>query len=62
MAHEHWLGCPTYVLWRHTGLLQRQLDEIDTIIAMNEFSRDKHHECGFPKPMEILPYFAGGSR
>ncbi len=83
MAHEHWLVCPTHVLWRHgrercsgreclrctlhyrrppqlwryTGLLQRQLDKVDTFIAMSEFSRDKHHEFGFPKPMEVLPYF-----
>lgn len=83
MAHEHWLVCPTHVLWRHgrercsgrqclrcalhyhrppqlwryTGLLQRQLDEVDAFIAMSEFSRDKHHEFGFPKPMEVLPYF-----
>ena len=83
MAHEHWLVCPTHVLWRHgrercsgreclrctlhyrrppqlwryTGLLQRQLDEVDTFIAMSEFSRDKHQEFGFPKPMEVLPYF-----
>ncbi len=83
MAHEHWLVCPTHVLWRHgrerctgreclrcslhykrppqawrsTGLLERQLDHVDTFIAMSEFSRDKHHEFGFPKPMEVLPYF-----
>lgn len=83
MAHEHWLVCPTHVLWRHgrercsgreclrctlhyrrppqlwryTGLLQRQLDEVDTFIAMSDFSRDKHHEFGFSKPMEVLPYF-----
>jgi len=83
MAHEHWLVCPTHVLWRHgrelcsgrqclrctlhyrrppqlwryTGLLRRQLEEVDTFIAMSEFSRDKHHEFDFPKPMEVLPYF-----
>lgn len=87
MAHEHWLVCPTHVLWRHgrerctgrqclrcslhyrrppqlwryTGLLQRQLDQVDTFIAMSEFSRDKHHEFGFPKPMEVLPYFLPGA-
>jgi glycosyltransferase involved in cell wall biosynthesis len=83
MAHEHWLVCPTHVLWRHnrelcdarecircqlrykrppqwwrtTGLLERNLHHVDTFIAMSEFSRDKHREFGFPREMEVLPYF-----
>jgi len=82
-AHEHWLVCPSHVLWRHgrevctgrqclrcvlsyrrppqiwryTGLLERHLDEIDLFIAKSEFSRDKHHEFGFGRDMEVLPYF-----
>ena len=24
---------------------------------MSEFSRDKHREFGFPRDMEVLPYF-----
>ncbi|MDX1579064.1 MAG: glycosyltransferase family 4 protein [Gemmatimonadota bacterium] len=82
-AHEHWLVCPSHVLWRHgrevctgreclrcvlsyrrppqawryTGLLNRRLDEIDVFIAKSAFSRDKHHEFGFPRDMEVLPYF-----
>lgn len=83
MAHEHWLVCPSHVLWRHgrelctgrecfrcqlhykrppqwwrwTGLLERHLDEVDTFIAMSEFSRAKHREFGFPRDMSVLPYF-----
>lgn len=83
MAHEHWLVCPTHVLWRHgrercpgrqclrcqlhyrrppqlwrwTGLLERELRHIDAFIAMSEFSREKHREFGFPREMEVLPYF-----
>jgi glycosyltransferase involved in cell wall biosynthesis len=83
MAHEHWLVCPTHVLWRHgrerctgrqcfrcqvhyrrppqwwrwTGLLERQLAEVDAFVAMSEFSRQKHREFGFPRDMEVLPYF-----
>ena len=83
MAHEHWLVCPTHVLWRHarelctgkqclrcqlvyrrppqwwraTGLLERELVHVDSFIAMSEFSRDKHREFGFPRDMEVLPYF-----
>lgn len=83
MAHEHWLVCPTHVLWRHgrercderqclrcvlnhrrppqlwrgTGFLGRELRHVDAFIAMSEFSRDKHREFGFPREMEVLPYF-----
>jgi len=83
MAHEHWLVCPTHVLWRHgrercdakecvrcvlnhrrppqlwrsTGMLERELHNVDTFIAMSEFSRTKHAEFGFTRPMEVLPYF-----
>jgi glycosyltransferase involved in cell wall biosynthesis len=83
MAHEHWLVCPSHVLWRHgreacpgrqclrcvlhyrrppqlwryTGYLERQLGHVDTFIAMSEFSRDKHREFGFPRDMEVVPYF-----
>ncbi|MEP7308833.1 MAG: glycosyltransferase family 4 protein [Acidobacteriota bacterium] len=82
-AHEHWLVCPTHVLWRHnrevctgreclrcslahgrppqlwrfTGYLEKQLRHVDVFIAMSEFSRDKHREFGFPRDMEVLPYF-----
>ncbi len=82
-AHEHWLVCPTHVLWRHgrevcdareclrcqlhyrrppqwwrwTGLLERNLDHVDTFVAMSEFSRTKHREFGFSRDMEVLPYF-----
>ena len=83
MAHEHWLVCPTHVLWRYnrevctgrecvkcqlsyrrppqlwrmTGYLERELHHVDAFIAMSEFSRQKHKEFGFPREMEVLPYF-----
>ena len=83
MAHEHWLVCPTHVLWRyereacpardclrcqlvhrrppqlwrHTGLLERELHHVDAFIAMSEFSRAKHREFGFAPEMEVLPAF-----
>jgi glycosyltransferase involved in cell wall biosynthesis len=43
--------------WRYTGYLERQLRHIDTFIAMSHFSRAKHQEFGFPRAMEVLPYF-----
>jgi glycosyltransferase involved in cell wall biosynthesis len=83
MAHEHWLVCPTHVLWRfrkercderhclrcvlsyrrppqlwrYTGALERAIDRVDTVIAMSEFSRDKHREFGLSRSMEVLPPF-----
>jgi glycosyltransferase involved in cell wall biosynthesis len=30
---------------------------VDAFIAMSEFSRVKHKEFGFPREMEVLPYF-----
>lgn len=82
-AHEHWLVCPTHVLWRHdrepcderecvrcvlrhrrppqlwraTSLLDRSLEHVDRFIALSEFSRRKHAEFGFTRPMEVLPCF-----
>lgn len=86
VAHEHWLVCPTHVLWRfnrepcderlctkcvtayrrppqawrYTGALERRLGDVDLFVARSEFSRDKHRQFGFPKPMEVLPYFLPG--
>lgn len=80
-AHEHWLICPTHVLWRHrrercderqclrcvlhyhrppqlwryTGALQRGIAAVDAVIAMSEFSRQKHRAFGLTRAMEVLP-------
>jgi len=82
-AHEHWLVCPTHVLWRHnrepcdarqcvrcalhyrrppqvwrhTGLLERQIRHVDGMIAKSEFSRQKHAEFGLRRDMDVIPYF-----
>ena len=86
-AHEHWLVCPTHVLWRHnrepcskrqcircslhhrrqpqlwrySGLLQRQLENVHAIIAKSDFSRRKHSEFGLQHEMEVVPYFLPSS-
>lgn len=44
-------------LYRYDGSFERQLAQVDTYIAMSEFSRDKHRELGFPHHMEVVPYF-----
>lgn len=82
-AHEHWLVCPTHVLWRHdrepctgrecfrclahhrrppqawrhTGLLGRELEHVDVLLARSEFSRKKHREFGLDRDMTVLPDF-----
>ena len=82
-AWEHWLVCPTHVLWRHnreacperqclrcvlahrrppqfwrySGKLEREIRHIDAFIALSEFSRQKHHEFGFEREMEVIPGF-----
>ena len=43
--------------WRRTGLLEREAHHIDAFIAKSEFSRDKHRSLGFPREMEVIPYF-----
>ena len=44
-------------LWRYSDLMARHLDRVDAFIALSRFSRDKHHEFGFPREMEVLPGF-----
>lgn len=44
-------------LWRYTDLLERQLHHVDAVIALSDFSRDKHREFGLPRPMEVINCF-----
>jgi glycosyltransferase involved in cell wall biosynthesis len=44
-------------LWRYSRYLENQLDHVDAFIAKSRFSRDKHREFGFPRDMEVMPYF-----
>jgi glycosyltransferase involved in cell wall biosynthesis len=44
-------------VWRWTGMLERESRHVDAFIAMSEFSRAKHREFGFPREMDVLPYF-----
>lgn len=83
MAHEHWLVCPTHVLWRHarercderqclrcviahrrppqlwryTGLLEREAAHVDVFYSPSRFSAEKHRQFGFPRELEVIPYF-----
>ena len=83
MAHEHWLVCPTHVLWRnnrercetqhclqcvlmhrrppqlwrYTGALPRAIEQVDTVIALSEFSRARHRAFGLTREMDVLPPF-----
>ena len=39
------------------GISKGSRRQVDVFIAMSEFSRDKHREFGFPREMEVVPYF-----
>jgi len=43
--------------WRATGTLERAIAEVDTFLTGTAFARDRHHEHGFPAPIDVLPAF-----
>ncbi|HEY8769743.1 MAG TPA: glycosyltransferase family 4 protein [Thermoleophilaceae bacterium] len=44
-------------LWRYTGLLERQLQNVDMFLAPSRFAIQAHHERGFQHPIRQLPLF-----
>jgi glycosyltransferase involved in cell wall biosynthesis len=44
--------------WRYTGLLQKCAKSVDAFFSPSRFTRDMHHDRGFVRPIEHLPYFA----
>ena len=44
-------------LWRHSGLLARQLAKIDLFLSPSESTIREHKRRGFDYPMRRLPYF-----
>jgi glycosyltransferase involved in cell wall biosynthesis len=44
-------------LWRYTGLLERELRNVDVFLAPSRFAIQAHHERGFPHPIRHLPLF-----
>jgi glycosyltransferase involved in cell wall biosynthesis len=44
-------------LWRSTSLLDRQTRHVDLFLAPSRFTSDMHRRRGFPRPLEVLPYF-----
>ncbi len=43
--------------WRYTGLLDRQLEHVQTFIAPSRFTLAEHRRRGFTRPIRHLPYF-----
>jgi len=39
--------------------MQDSINSIDEFVALSEFSRDKHHEFGFPREMRVIPPCGG---
>jgi glycosyltransferase involved in cell wall biosynthesis len=43
--------------WRRTRLLERCAEAVDVFYAPSRFTAEKHAELGFPRELEVLPYF-----
>jgi glycosyltransferase involved in cell wall biosynthesis len=43
--------------WRYVGLLQAMVKHVDAFLAPSRFSRDRHHQMGFDRPITYLPSF-----
>ena len=44
-------------LWRYTGLLERELRNIDLFISPSKSTIEQHRRRGFDAPMKRVPYF-----
>ena len=44
-------------LWRYTGLLERELPNVDLFLSPSRFTKKAHEERGFTRPIRHLPYF-----
>ena len=43
--------------WRYTDIMKKTIDHIDAFISPSVFTKRKHHEMGFNKPITQIPYF-----
>lgn len=43
--------------WRYSRLLERCTAAVDAFFSPSRFTRDFHHQRGFARPIEHLPYF-----
>jgi glycosyltransferase involved in cell wall biosynthesis len=43
--------------WRYTGLLEREVENVDLFLSPSRFTLDAHRSRGFTRPMRRLPYF-----
>jgi len=43
--------------WRYTRLLEKCTASVDAFISPSRFTRGMHHERGFARPIEHVPYF-----
>lgn len=44
-------------LWRHSGMMKKNLAHVDCFLSPSRFSMKKHIELGFDAPIKHLPYF-----
>ncbi len=44
--------------WRYTNLLKKCVTSVDAFFSPSRFTREMHHDRGFARSIEHLPYFA----
>jgi glycosyltransferase involved in cell wall biosynthesis len=44
-------------LWRYTGLLRREVPQVDLFLSPSRFTKQAHEQRGFSGPIRHLPYF-----
>jgi glycosyltransferase involved in cell wall biosynthesis len=44
-------------LWRYTGGLARDLQNVDRVLSPSRFTRARHERAGLRRPISVLPYF-----
>lgn len=49
-------------LWRHTGLMERMLRNVDCFLSPSRFTLQKHLDMGLDIPIEQMPYFLPKSK
>ncbi|VAW53785.1 hypothetical protein MNBD_GAMMA05-1268 [hydrothermal vent metagenome] len=45
-------------LWRYTGLVKRNLANVDLMLAPSQFTAQKHRDAGFKNNIQVLPLFS----
>ena len=45
-------------LWRYTRLVERSIDQVDTMLAPSAYTAKRHRDAGLKPPIHVLPLFS----